>query len=104
MLIPQNGDVISENFIIITPKEERFYGLSYSKDISGWRMQIELGAQILHLKTARIEEGEYFHIEEGDKFKLEDCLFERYNFYNEESALIQDNTPIEKGEILKSCF
>lgn len=95
-----NFGVISENFIIVTPKNEKFYRISYSKDILGWRMQIEKVTQILHLTTAKIEDGEYLQIEEGDKFKLEECLFERYNFYNNEGALIKDNVPVEKGEIL----
>lgn len=99
-LIPQNGGVISENFIIITPVNEKFYGLSYSKDIVGWRAQIEKGAKILNLKTAKIENGKYFQIKDGNMFKLEDCLFERYNFYNEEGALVKHSEPVEKDEIL----
>ena len=91
-LIPQNGGVISENFIIVTPKNDKFYGLSYSKDIIGWRSQIEKGAKILLYKIAKIENGKIS--------KLEDCLFERYNFYNEAGTLIEDSEAVEKGEIL----
>ncbi|MGL6125829.1 hypothetical protein, partial [Chryseobacterium artocarpi] len=32
-LIPKTGGVLSENFIIITPDNKHFYGLSYSKDL-----------------------------------------------------------------------
>jgi len=99
-LIPQNGGVISENFIIVTPENDKFYGLSYSKDIIGWRTQIEKGAKILLYKIAKIENGIYFQIENGNMFKLEDCLFERYNFYNEAGTLIEDSESVEKGEIL----
>jgi len=99
-LIPQNGGVISENFIIITPENDKFYGISYSKDILGWRTQIEKGAKILHYKIAKIENGLYFQIENGNMFKLEDCLFERYNFYNEAGTFIGASEAVEKGEIL----
>jgi len=91
-LIPQNGGVISENFIIVTPENDKFYGLSYSKDIVGWRTQIEKGAKILLLKIAKIENG--------NMFKLEDCIFERYNFYNEAGTYIEESEAVEKGEIL----
>lgn len=99
-LIPQNGGVISENFIIVTPENDRFYGLSYSKDIVGWRTQIEKGAKILLLKIAKIENGQYFQVENGNTFKLADCLFERYNFYNEAGTFIEDSEAVEKSEIL----
>ncbi|MBV8327737.1 hypothetical protein [Chryseobacterium sp.] len=99
-LIPKNGGVLSENFIIITPDNRHFYGLSYSKDLAGWRQQIEKGSAILNLNIGEIKDGKYFSVLNGEKYKLEDCQFERYNFYDETGNLIQPNTPIEKEKIL----
>jgi hypothetical protein len=99
-LIPKNGGVLSENFIIITPDNRYFYGLSYSKDIIGWRQQIEKGVSILNLDMGEIKNGEYFSIINGENYKLEDCQFERYNFYDERGNLIKLNTPVEKEKIL----
>ncbi|MNK29752.1 hypothetical protein D3C87_481540 [compost metagenome] len=99
-LIPQNGGVLSENFIIITPDGRHFYGLSYSKDLIGWRLQIEKGVSVLNLNIGEIKNGEYFSIINGENYKLEDCQFERYNFYDEAGNLISLNTPLEKERIL----
>ncbi|WP_284464132.1 hypothetical protein [Chryseobacterium sp.] len=99
-LIPKTGGVLSENFIIITPDNKHFYGLSYSKDLIGWRQQIEKGIVILDLNIGEIKDGKYFSILNGEKYKLEDCQFERYNFYDETGNLIKSNTSVEKEKIL----
>lgn len=99
-LIPTNGGVLNENFIIVTPDERRFYGFSYSKDIIGWREQIEKGASILNLDIAQIRNGEYLTFKNGEKFRLQDCLFERYNFYDDSGNLIKKNTPVDKDKVL----
>nr|WP_314499560.1 hypothetical protein [uncultured Chryseobacterium sp.] len=99
-LIPQIGGVLNENFIIITPNEQRFYGLSYSKDIVGWRQQIQKGATILQLETADIRNGEYLFVSNGENYKLEDCKFERYNFYDDKGNMVKINTAVESDQIL----
>ncbi|MGQ7856654.1 hypothetical protein ACUN24_20645 [Pedobacter sp. WC2501] len=99
-LIPKSGGVINENFIIITPDEKRFYGLSYSKDISGWRQQIEKGAALLSVESAEIKNGEYFVISNGENYELKDCQFERYNYYDDMGNIVKSNTPVESSEIL----
>ncbi|WP_262151760.1 hypothetical protein [Chryseobacterium foetidum] len=99
-LIPKNGGVLNENFIIITPDEKRFYGLSYSKDIIGWRQQIIKGAALLDVETAQIKNGEHFAVSNGENYELKDCQFERYNFYDDMGNIVKSNTPVESSEIL----
>ncbi|RLJ79521.1 hypothetical protein [Pedobacter alluvionis] len=99
-LIPKSGGVLNENFIIITPNEKRFYGLSYSKDISGWRQQIEKGAALLDVETAEIKNGEKFVVSNGENYDLKDCKFERYNYYDDMGNIVKSNIPVESSKIL----
>ncbi len=99
-LIPKSGGVVNENFIIITPNEKRFYGLSYSKDISGWRQQITKGAELLDVETAEIKNGKHFIISNGENYELKDCKFERFNYYDDMGNIVKSNTPVDNSEIL----
>ncbi len=76
-LIPKNGGVISENCKIVLPTNETFYGLSYKGDITGWRKQIELGAEALGLLTAEINGNEIL-LSDNRSYILNDCIIEFY--------------------------
>ncbi len=80
-LIPVNGGVGEQNFIIITPANKYFYAFDYSKDLEGWKQQIEKGAEIVGVRLAKIVDEKYFVISDGTTYPLVDCEFERYNFY-----------------------
>ncbi len=80
-MIPKNGGIGERNFIIITPKEDYFYAFDYTKDLSGWKQQIEIGAKKLGVRLAKIVDEKYFVISDGTTYPLIDCEFERYNFY-----------------------
>lgn len=96
--IPKSGGAIAENFIITTPNRVSFMGLSYNKDIEGWRRKIIAGTEELDLKTASINELEFI-ISDGITLNLVDCSYEKYGFYDENKKLVNKRTPIELDEI-----
>lgn len=98
--IPQGGSVINKNFVIITPDEISYFGISYNEDIEGWRQQIFLGAKQLELRIGIIIDRTDFVISNGQSFNLDKCSFERYNFYDEDRNLIKVRNPINKEDIL----
>lgn len=98
-IIPQEGGVISENFIIIIPDGTTYFGLSYNKDIEGWRQQILYGTSLLKLDIGIIKDGKTF-VTSGEKsISLTDCTFERYNFYNQDRQLVKNRVPIDKEKL-----
>ena len=98
-LIPKSGGVNDENFVIVTPDNRRFYGTSYSKDIDGWRKQIELGSMKLNIVIAKITEDKMLITSDSKSYKLNECEFEHYGFYDENSKVVKANTNIEKSRI-----
>lgn len=74
--IPKSGGVNLENFTIITPDGARFYPLKYHGDVIGWQKQIEAGAEMLGLFTAKIE-SDALSISDGRSYPLSACTIER---------------------------
>ncbi|WP_051697824.1 hypothetical protein [Prevotella sp. 10(H)] len=95
-LIPKEGGVVSQNFVITTPDDTTYYCLSYNKDIEGWRQQIMLGAGILGLRIGIIKDEDLFITSKDEVYELEECRFEKYNFYDENRELIKERTLIDK--------
>jgi hypothetical protein len=72
----KNGGVNLENFTIIIPDGTRFYALKYHGDVPGWQKQIETGAGILGVFTAKIE-SDTFVLSDGRSYPLSVCTIER---------------------------
>lgn len=98
-VIPQDGGVISENFVIIVPDGTAYFGLSYNKDIEGWRQQILYGAGLLKLSVGVIRDGRMFVTSENKSFDLTDCSFERYNFYDKDRQLVKRRVLVDKEKL-----
>ncbi|MGJ1450759.1 hypothetical protein ACR79S_09410 [Sphingobacterium spiritivorum] len=94
-LIPKSGRIIDENFIIVTPDNRNFYCTSYSKDIDGWRKQIKLGSEQLNIITAVVTPDKMLSTSDDRIYKLEDCEFEYYNFY-ESNEVVTTRRRIDK--------
>ena len=60
---------------IYLPGGQLFHAISYHGDIEGWRKDIEVGAQALHLVLGRIN-GSQFIISDGRVYPLTDCRIE----------------------------
>lgn len=75
--IAQHGGVISENCKLWLPTDELFHGLSYKGDMEGWRAQIQQGAALLGLLTARIT-GNNITLSDGRTYPLSACRTEFY--------------------------
>lgn len=69
------GGVNERGCKIILPDGQLFHAIAYHGDVNGWRMDIESGAQALHLLLARIE-GDKFLVSDGRTFALTDCRIE----------------------------
>ncbi len=70
--IATHGAVLVEDWLVKTPAGETFYPLFFHGDVEGWRQQIELGANKLGLKMAKVE-GDKFLVLDGPTFSLSDC-------------------------------
>jgi len=99
-LIPKTGGMISENFVIIIPDGTLYFALSYNEDIEGWRQQILYGAKQFNLKIGFIMDEKEFITSDGETFTLEECTFERYNFYDKDRNLIKTRIPVNKEDII----
>ncbi|MGJ1421586.1 hypothetical protein ACR79T_18350 [Sphingobacterium spiritivorum] len=97
-LIPKSGGIIDENFIIVTTDNRNFYCTSYSKDIEGWRKQIKLGSEQLNIITANVTPDKTLSTSDDRIYKLEDCEFEYYNFY-ESNKLVNTRRRIDKTKL-----
>lgn len=60
---------------IYLPNGQLFHAISYHGDIDGWRKDIEVGAQALHLVLGRID-GNMFVVSDGRVCPLIDCRIE----------------------------
>lgn len=101
-LIPTTGGVGDVGFIIITPTNLYFYAFDYSKDLEGWKNQIEKGAEVLGIKLAKITDDSYLLVSDGQVFPLIDCEFEHYNFRVEvdgEMVLHKERAKINKNDL-----
>lgn len=72
----KNGGVNLENFTITTPDGARFYPLKYHGDVMGWQKQIEAGAEMLGLFTAKID-SDALSLSDGRSYPLSACTIER---------------------------
>ena len=70
--IPKDGAVLLEHWVVRTPEGEDFYSLYFHGDVDGWRQQIELGANQLGLKMAKVSEDR-FVIADGPTCLLSAC-------------------------------
>jgi hypothetical protein len=75
-LLPENGGLFLEAFIVTVPDGTSFYALNYSGDVAGWRAQIEQGAADLDLLTAKIE-SDTFVVSDRRSYPLSECTVER---------------------------
>ena len=73
--LPKSGSVMLERCILTLPDGLRFYALSFHSDVRGWQRQIEEGARMLVLVSARLED-EVLHLSAGRSIPLSDCKVE----------------------------
>lgn len=73
--LPQGGGVVLQGCILTLPDGLRFYALSFHIDVEGWQRQIEEGARMLGLVSARLE-NEVLHLSDGRSILLADCKIE----------------------------
>ena len=71
--IPTHGAVLLEHWVIRTPEGQEFYSLYFHGDVKGWRQQIELGANQLGLKMAKVD-GDKLVVSGGQTFLLSECV------------------------------
>ncbi len=98
-IIPTSGGVIDENFVIVTPDNRCFFGVSYSKDIEGWRKQIELGSKKMNIVIAKITDDKKLTTSDFKSYKLNECEFEYYGFHDKNNKVVNKRTKIEKSKI-----
>lgn len=70
----KNGGCVLQNDLL-TPDGERFAVLTFHGDVEGWQRQIEEGATLLGLKSAKIL-GDNLVLSDGRSFPLESCKLE----------------------------
>ncbi|WP_308366058.1 MULTISPECIES: hypothetical protein [unclassified Microbulbifer] len=70
--IAKSGGVINEGCRITLPSGECYFAVSYKGDISGWRQQIERGADALGLLVAEISQDKLI-LSDGNKVLLSEC-------------------------------
>lgn len=70
----KNGGCVLEDDLI-TPDGERFAVLTFHGDIEGWQRQIEDGAALLNLSSAKIV-GDQLVISDGRSFPIAACKLE----------------------------
>ncbi|MBB3059781.1 hypothetical protein [Microbulbifer rhizosphaerae] len=74
-IIPQiakSGGIINEDCRITLPSGECYFAVSYKGDISGWRQQIERGADALGLLVAEISHDKLI-LSDRNKVLLSEC-------------------------------
>ncbi|BAU89946.1 hypothetical protein MPPM_1341 [Methylorubrum populi] len=73
--IPKEGGVMLEGCILTLPDGLRFCALSFHREVEAWQRQIEEGARMLGLVSARLED-EVLHLSDGRSIPLRDCKVE----------------------------
>jgi hypothetical protein len=73
--IVQNGGITLEPWILTIPDGTPFYALEYNGDVTEWEQQIERGAELCGVLSARIE-GEQFIVSDGRSYQLSECVAE----------------------------
>jgi hypothetical protein len=68
----QCGGVVTQRCRIKTPGGEVFHAISYHGDLTGWRMDLEEGAQKLNLTLAEIKNSKLL-LSTGVNFDLDTC-------------------------------
>ena len=61
---------------LVTPDGERLAVLKFHGDVEGWQRQIEEGAALLNLKSAKIS-GDALVLSDGRFFPIKECRLER---------------------------
>ncbi|ODP30902.1 hypothetical protein [Pandoraea sp. ISTKB] len=69
------GGVNERGCKITLPSGQLFHAIGYHGDLDGWRMDIEAGAQALHLLLGRIK-GDNFAVSDGRLYPLSECTIE----------------------------
>jgi hypothetical protein len=87
--LPEGG-ILAEGFIIVTPNNEKYYGLSYRGNIEGWRKEIEKNAELDNRKFGKIINKDIFWINDNTEYNLKDCEYYGYGY------LGKDHKPIKK--------
>ncbi|WP_096484359.1 hypothetical protein [Methylorubrum populi] len=64
-----------EGCILTLPDGLRFCALSFHREVEAWQRQIEEGARMLGLVSARLED-EVLHLSDGRSIPLRDCKVE----------------------------
>lgn len=70
----KNGGCVLQDDLM-TPDGERFAVLTFHGDVTGWQRQIEDGAALLHLNSAKIS-GDMLEISDGRAFPIAACNLE----------------------------
>ncbi|GJE73033.1 hypothetical protein [Methylorubrum podarium] len=73
--IPKEGGVMLEGCILTLPDGLPFCALLFHSNIEAWQRQIEEGARLLGLVSARLED-EVLHLSDGRSIPLADCKVE----------------------------
>lgn len=71
--VTHGGCVLQDD--LLTPDGERFAVLTFHGDVEGWQRQIEDGAALLSLTTAKIL-GDRLVLSDGRSFPIETCTLE----------------------------
>jgi hypothetical protein len=90
------GGALAENFIIVIPNGEKYYGLSYHGDIDGWRKQIEKNAESQNKKIGRIIDTDTFLLNDNTKCNLKDCEFFVHGCYGKDHKVIKELIHLKK--------
>jgi hypothetical protein len=75
--LPASGGVMIEGCALTLPGGDVWQAISYKGDIPGWRRQIELGAEALHVKIASFS-GDALVLPGGEVVGLADCKAQFY--------------------------
>lgn len=73
--IVKSGGVSLDNWVLTIPDGTPFYALEYHDDVAGWQAQIERGAELCGLLSAKME-GETFVVSDGRAYPLSECFTE----------------------------
>jgi hypothetical protein len=101
------GGVMEENFIIVIPNGEKYYGLSYRGDIEGWRNTIEKNAELENRKFGKIINKETFWVNDNTEYNLKDCEYFVYGYRGKDYKVIKELMPLSKyfeNDIMKLVF
>jgi hypothetical protein len=88
-LIPTAGAISLANVIVSVPSGERFFAIDYYMQPEAWVEQIERGAAMLGLLSARIE-GDQFILSDGRTIPVSDCRSERIEGLSKGLAKLND--------------